>query len=129
MPAERLEFEQRYQENLKVAVRKPRGLKIDEYLEKYKVIRYSYDFGDDWQLIIKLEDIVEDYYFGFPTLLDGAETAPPEDVGGIPGFYDFSEIYYDENHPEHEEMKVWAKGQYFREYGPEWTNKMLKNIS
>lgn len=31
---------------------KPTGLKIDNYLEKYKEIRYNYDFGDDWQLTI-----------------------------------------------------------------------------
>jgi hypothetical protein len=69
-------------------MRKPTGLKIDACLEKHKEILYRYDFGDGWELIIRLEDIMDDYYFGYPTLLDGAETAPPEDVGGIPGFYD-----------------------------------------
>ena len=68
--------------NVKRKVRKPTSLKIDAYLEKYGEISYAYDFGDDWQFKIKLEEIVEDYYFGYPTLLDGAETAPPEDVGG-----------------------------------------------
>ena len=128
MPSEMLEFEKLHQERLKIEVRKPTRIKIDDYLEKYKEIRYNYDFGDDWYFKIKLEQIVDDYYFGFPTLLDGAETAPPEDVGGIYGYYEFLEIYRDKNHPEHEEMKAWAESQYFREYDPDWINEMLKGI-
>jgi len=110
-------------------VRKPTGLKIDEYLERYKKVRYNYDFGDDWHFTIRLEQIVDDYYFGFPTLLNGAETSPPEDVGGIYGFYEFMEVYKDKKHPEHEDMKEWAESQGFREYDPDWINKRLKGIN
>ena len=56
MEPELLKFEEPYQERLKREVHKPTGLKIDDYLEKYKVIRYNYDFGDDWWFIIKLEE-------------------------------------------------------------------------
>ena len=59
-----LGFEQYYQERLKLEVRKPTKLKIDYYLEKYKEIKYSYDFGDGWHFKVKLEDIVDDYYLG-----------------------------------------------------------------
>ncbi|WP_235576099.1 plasmid pRiA4b ORF-3 family protein [Rossellomorea vietnamensis] len=114
VPPEMLEFEKNLLERLKIEVRKPTGLKIDDYLEKYGKIRYAYDFGNSWQFTIKLEQIVDDYYFGYPTLLDGAETSPPEDVGGIPGFYEFLKAYRDEKHPEHKEMKAWAKSVYFR---------------
>lgn len=99
MAEEFLEFEIPYQERLKIEVRKPSTLKIDSYIEKLKEIKYEYDFGDGWEFLVKLEDIVDDYYFGFPTLLDGAETAPPEDVGGLHGFYEFLKIYNDKNHP------------------------------
>ncbi|WP_336990063.1 plasmid pRiA4b ORF-3 family protein [Bacillus infantis] len=128
MPVEMLDFEKNYQERLKIEVRKPSGLKIDDYLEKYKEIKYSYDFGDGWRFNVKLEQTVDDYYFGFPTLLDGAETAPPEDVGGLPGFYEFLEVYRDEKHPEHEDMKVWAETMYFREYDPDSLNSRLKGL-
>ena len=128
MAEEFLEFEIPYQERLKIAVRKPTTLKIDEYLEKNKVIKYNYDFGDGWEFMVKLEDVVEDYYFGFPTLLDGAETGPPEDVGGLYGFYDFLSIYRDNKHPEHEETKAWAESLYFREYDPDFINTILKGI-
>ena len=79
-------FEEAYQERLSAVVRKPSDIK------KHEELIYNYDFGDSWQFRIKLEEIVDDYYFGFPTLLDGAETAPPEDVGGIPGFYEFLRV-------------------------------------
>jgi hypothetical protein len=128
MPANMLQFEKNHQKRLKIEVRKPTGLKIDDYLEKYKEIRYNYDFGDDWWFTIKLEEIVDDYYFGYPTLLDGAETAPPEDVGGIHGFYEFLEAYRNPKHPEHKDMKAWADSQYFKEYDSDWINERLKGL-
>ena len=127
-PAHR-KFEQFHQERLKIKIRKPTGLKIDKYLEAHKEIHYLYDFGSDWQFTITLENIVEDYYFGYPTLLDGAETAPPEDVGGIDGFYEFLAIYRDATHPEYEEMKQWAQSQWFKEYDPDRTNSFLKCLN
>ena len=102
-----LKFEQFHQERLKIKIRKPTGLKIDKYLEAHKEIHYLYDFGSDWQFTITLENIVEDYYFGYPTLLDGAETAPPEDVGGATGYEDFVAAMADPNHPEHQSMREW----------------------
>ena len=128
MSSDMLQFETNHQERLKIVVRKPTGLKIDDYLEKYKEIRYNYDFGDDWWFTIKLEEIVTDYYFGFPTLLDGAETAPPEDVGGMHGFYEFLEAYLDQKHPEHVDMKAWVEDWSFKEYNPDWINDKLKGI-
>ncbi|NCC16777.1 MAG: plasmid pRiA4b ORF-3 family protein [Clostridia bacterium] len=128
MSPDMLQFEQNHQERLKIEVRKPTGLKIDTYLEKFKEIRYNYDFGDNWWFTIKLEEIVDDYYFGFPTLLDGGETAPPEDIGGIRGFYAFLEAYRDAKHPDHEFMKDCVEEWHFREYDPDLINDRLKGI-
>lgn len=128
IPSDIMEFEKQHQERLKVEVRKPTGLKADDYLKKYKEVKYTYDFGVDWRFKVKLEETVDDYYFGFPTLLDGAETAPPEDVGGICGFYQFLEAYRNKNHGKHKETKAWAEALYFREYDPDWINNMLKGI-
>lgn len=128
MPEDLMSFEMGYQENLKKEVRKPNRMIIDPYLETQGVISYDYDFGDGWNFSITLEDVVEDYYFGYPTLLDGAETGPPEDVGGIPGFMDFKSIYYDENHPNHEDAVRWAESTYYREYNMENSNDRLKDL-
>lgn len=121
-------FAEQQLKNLRTVIRKPTGLKIDQYLEKYGELRYIYDFGDDWRILITLEDIVGDYRYGYPTLLDGAETAPPEDVGGLPGFYEFLEIYHDPDHPDYADVRTWAKGQRFKEYDPDHINDMLKFI-
>ncbi len=128
MVEEFLEFEIPYQERLNIEVRKPSTLKIDKYIEELKEIKYEYDFGEGWEFLVKLEDIVDDYHFGFPTLLDGAETAPPEDVGGPYGFYEFLKIYNDENHPEHEEAKAWSDSLFFKEYNFKWINDKLRAI-
>lgn len=125
------EFEEmaRFQlRNLEKVIRKPSGIKIDTYLEKYGAIEYMYDYGDGWQFLITLEKTLDGYHYGYPTLIDGAEAAPPEDVGGLPGYEEFLKIYYDEKHPEHEDMKEWAEGQLFREYDPDFINRMLKAI-
>ena len=128
IPKEFLEFEITHQKRIRNEVRKPATVKIDKYIEEFKEIKYDYDFGDEWRFIVRLEDIVDDYYFGFPTLLDGAETAPPEDVGGIYGFYEFLKIYNDTKHPEHINIKEWAESSYFKEYNPEQINDSLKSI-
>lgn len=123
-----LEFEKNYQERIKIEVRKATGLKIDKYLETYGQLSYTYDPGENWRFSITLEEIVDDYYFGFPTLLAGAETAPPEDVGGIRKFYEFMEIYKDQHRIEYKRIKEWAESVYFREYDPEAINTSLKGI-
>ncbi len=128
MPKDLREFELHHQEMLKIEVRKPNRMLIDDYLETYRVISYNYDFGDGWNFKINLEEIVEDYYFGYPTLLDGAETAPPEDVGGISGFSAFKKAYYNEHHVNHEDVVNWAKTNRYDEYNFEECSGDLKRL-
>ena len=40
--------------------------------------------------------------------LAGANAAPPEDVGGAPGYADFLEAILDPDHPEHHAMRTWC---------------------
>lgn len=125
---EHADFERRRIERLGVEVRKPTSLKIDKYIEKYKELDYTYDFGDGWNIIIRLEEIVQDYYFGYPTLLDGQGDAPPEDVGGVEGFKDFLDIYNDPENKYYTQVREWAKKQYYHEYDPEFINRSLKAV-
>lgn len=124
-----IEDAEAYEGQSKHKTRKPSGLKIDAYLEEYREVRYSYDFGDDWRFLIKLEEIVEDYYFGFPTLLDGAEIAPPEDVGGLTGYYNFLRIYKDPSHSKYDEVKNWLDSRIYFDFDVEHINGLLKGIS
>jgi hypothetical protein len=109
-------------------VKAPAGLKIDSYLQKHDEISYNYDFGDDWWIRVELEEIVEDYYFGYPTLLDGEGTAPPEDVGGPPGYESFLEIYHDPKHSDHVHIKSWSKQQYYLPFDIARINEHLKYV-
>ena len=61
------ELAERQLENLQTVIRKPTGLKIDEYLEEHRQINYVYDYGDDWRILVSLEEVVEDYHYGYPT--------------------------------------------------------------
>jgi len=41
----------------------------------------------------------------YPRYLAGENPAPPEDCGGIPGFYAQLEALADPNHPDHDDAK------------------------
>lgn len=109
-----------------LVLKRPSRLKIDSYLEKNRQLMYRYDSGDDWRILVELEAIVDDYYFGFPTLLDGEGTAPPEDVGGPPGYEQFLLTYHNPTDPDYEEIRAWAESQQYRPYDPHFLNDMLK---
>ncbi|MGE7625137.1 plasmid pRiA4b ORF-3 family protein [Viridibacillus sp. NPDC096237] len=111
-----------------ISVKHPSRIKIDTYLERMGEFLYAYDFGDDWRIHVKLEEVVEDYYFGFPTVLDGVGEAPPEDVGGPPGFEHFLEAYQNPFHPEHHYFHSWAIKQGFRLFDKACMNQGLKHF-
>jgi hypothetical protein len=55
-----------------------------------KQIRYVYDMGDDWQHRIIVEKLkAADLGASYPQFLGGERRCPPEDCGGIPGYYEF----------------------------------------
>ncbi|RHW35933.1 hypothetical protein D1B33_12440 [Lysinibacillus yapensis] len=109
-------------------VKQPTRIKIDNYLEKHREIFYQYDFGDAWRIKVALEDIVEDYYFGYPTLLDGEGMAPPEDVGGPGGYEQFLKVYQDPTHPEYLSTYAWAERMDFLPLDMDEVNDQLKRV-
>ncbi|MDF1590215.1 MAG: plasmid pRiA4b ORF-3 family protein [Desulfobacterales bacterium] len=80
--------------------------------QKDRTFSYLYDFGDSWEHEVILED---SRYFN-PKLqseiecLDGVRACPPEDVGGVPGYYEFCKALKDPHHEEHESYKEWISG-------------------
>ncbi len=109
-------------------VRNPSRIKIDAFLEKYRELKYTYDFGEDWKLTIRLERIVDDYHFGYPTLLAGAGEAPPEDVGGPDGFRTFLMRYLDVSSIGHRKAVEFAERMNFWLYDPVRINDILKSV-
>ena len=75
---------------------------------KTKKFTYTYDFGDDWRHTVTVEDVTSsDPKLAYPRFIDGARRAPPEDVGGEPGFEHFLTVMADPSHPEHADLKRW----------------------
>ena len=74
---------------------------------------YRYDFGDDWEHVITVEQVLDpEDRIEYPILVDGARRAPPEDCGGSHGFDSFLEAMLDEAHEEHEAMMNWYGGHF-----------------
>lgn len=77
------------------------------------VIRYQYDFGDNWQHELRLEAIIALVLDStYPLCIAGARSAPPEDVGGTGGYADFLEAITDPEHEDHDSNLVWAGGKF-----------------
>ena len=89
-------------------------VKISKYFnETNKNARYEYDFGDSWIHTIKLEKILpakkgEKY----PKCLSGKMACPPEDCGGIGGYYHLLSVLSDPNNEEYAEMIEWLGGEF-----------------
>jgi len=91
---------------------------------------YEYDFGDSWEHVILLEKILPlDQDVTCPVCLAGKRACPPEDCGGIWGYYNFLEAIHDPEHPEHDEMQEWIGGSFDpEEIDVDAVNQRLKAI-
>jgi hypothetical protein len=74
-----------------------------------KTMRYLYDFGDGWEHTIKVERIgPAEPDTTYPRLIEATGRCPPEDVGGPPGYEEFTEAIADPQHERHAEMREWC---------------------
>ena len=74
-------------------------------------IDYTYDFGDSWEHRLVVSDVRRgDLGTAYPRFIDGERDCPPEDCGGIPGFYEMLEARSDPAHPDHAEISEWLDG-------------------
>lgn len=83
------------------------GIRLDDALKEARQFRYLYDFGDDWQHLITVEESASTDTAITPLCVDGANACPPENVGGPPGFMDFVEAMSDPGHEDHADMMRW----------------------
>jgi len=88
---------------------------LDEVLSKGEVksFSYEYDFGDGWIHSIVAEKTMpleQDKYY--PVCIKGKLNCPPEDCGGLYGYYNLLEIISNKKHPEYKEMIEWMGGRF-----------------
>ncbi len=81
--------------------------------KKGDVLRYEYDFGDSWEHMLLVEDILE-YQpdMRYPVCLIGERSCPPEDCGGPYGYADLLETIADPRHEDYQDMMTWLGGNF-----------------
>jgi hypothetical protein len=98
---------------------------------KIKQIIYTYDFGDDWRHLIRIENAMpEQMGLAYPRCVDGEGSCPVEDCGGIERWLRLldSLCYAQrERGPDIEDLLSWL-GQNFKpaSWNLEETNKQLQ---
>jgi hypothetical protein len=114
------------------------GLDADDYDETQvrlsqlvangcKKLRYWYDFGDDWWHTINIEKSLKPKSADtFPRCVKGSGACPPEDIGGIWGYYDFLDAIRNPRHERHAELMEWCDDFDPDAFNLEETNKALE---
>jgi hypothetical protein len=109
--------------------------KLDDVARRGDRVRYTYDFGDDWEHDILVEDIVDaEGGIAYPHCLGGRRASPPEDCGGIWGYQELLEVLNDPGHEEHAARLEWLGLDTADEYDPaafdpDTVNKALSTIA
>jgi hypothetical protein len=113
------------------AVESERTAQLSDLLGTGSNVIYTYDFGDSWEHSIVLEKrLPADPNTTYPICTDGKLACPPEDCGGVPGFYDLLEALADPKHEQHKEMLDWiGKGFDPQAFSVDKVNKMLALLS
>ena len=96
-------------------------VRLDETLQAPgNVLHYVYDYGDSWELTLRLEEILP-AGSDSPTaaVVDGRRAAPPEDCGGITDAESLAEVLDDPSRFEPDQINEALRGPFFilREYG------------
>jgi Plasmid pRiA4b ORF-3-like protein len=112
-------------------VRNEKTVKLSQVVSKEGAkFAYIYDFGDHWYHKILVEKILShDPDIHYPICIKGKRACPPEDCGGIGGYYDFLEIIKNPDDPEHDQMLEWVGGSFDLEaFDLDDINQQLRKI-
>jgi len=74
---------------------------------------YEYDFGDGWEHTIEVIRVHgAEPNTRYPKCLAGKRACPPEDSGGVWGYYAKLEALADPKHPDHEDVAEWMDPEF-----------------
>ena len=86
------------------------GTLVDQGVTRF---RYVYDFGDGWEHEVIIEKVGPiDPEQQYPSLITGKRACPPEDCGGVPGYFRLIEVIADPSDEEHAELTEWVGGEF-----------------
>jgi hypothetical protein len=64
--------------------------KVSTLLSGVREVGYVYDMGDNWEHRFIVEKVkAAEFGAHYPQFLGGERRCPPEDCGGLPGYYEF----------------------------------------
>ena len=115
-----LEIDDEYEVALASLVTRARGQKF----------RYRYDFGDNWRHEILVEKALErDECLTHPVCVGGERACPPEDVGGVGGYWRILEVLANAGHPDRDETLAWIGGAFDPEsFDVDRANRRLRGV-
>jgi hypothetical protein len=88
---------------------------------------YKYDFGDGWGHEVLFEGYLRaEKGSRYPLCVEGEMNCPPEDVGGVWGYYEFLEALADPKHEQHDDLVEWAGDFDPEEFDAEKTTKVMR---
>ncbi len=71
-----------------------------------RTFSYTYDFGDDWQHLLRVEAILPAAVgLSYPRCMAGRRSCPPEDCGGVWAYEHLLQVFADPNHEEYAELR------------------------
>lgn len=100
---------------------------ISDTKEKFE---YEYDFGDGWLHEILVEKFLpNDKNMNYPNCINGKLNCPPEDCGGVNGFYELLDIINTKKNQKRKELLEWLGGEYNpNHFNLELVNKELLSL-
>lgn len=108
-----------------------RGIQLQNLLTREKSkITYEYDFGDSWLHEILLEKILPpDGNQPLPVCIKGKRACPPDDCGGMYGYYEMLETLDGPDDDEKEDLLEWLGGPLDpEEFDLEYANARVRKI-
>jgi hypothetical protein len=88
--------------------RDERTTRLNDLVKPGDRLLYTYDFGDDWEHEITIEEAtVAEPGMSCPLCVAGQGACPPEDSGGWPGYARLVQILTDPGHEEHQDIRDW----------------------
>ncbi len=83
-------------------------VELGQVIGRRRSFSYEYDFGDGWRHRITIEKRLPSDPLRKPAaLLDGERACPPEDCGGVPGYYNILEAKRTPRSAESREILDW----------------------
>lgn len=91
-----------------------RRVKVSSVLpQKGAKLVYRYDYGDDWEHLVEVEEVISaDRRHSYPLCIAGARACPPEDCGGPFSYGEFVKALADPDHEEHDQILTWVGGHF-----------------